>query len=1817
MSNSLFISAISSRHPEVCCRLSIWIWLSYVLTAVILLTSNAHGQNYLTSTGAPRFSAPELVEYGFTDVANGNLHLEIPLGSSPQRGTQQPQFLRLVYDSNKVWGTALVGASITWTPNPEATFLLAPGVGGSVTGINTSGCNQTYTWTEPLGTQHEFAPIAVNYTGLGCPTSGSAFAADSSGYKLYIQAGGSTLAETVYAPDGTLVFTNANLGSPNRIAIETPNGNYLSCCDATATSLVDTVGRVLMKTTNASGTTTYVDVPNSQGSTSRYTITYSQITVSTAFSQSGIVDCNPSTNPNCTVRVTQSIQRPDGNSFVFKYDCKSSSGNPACGSPDGQAAYYGLPISMTLPTGGQVTYGWANVTDAYGNKHRNLASRTSGGGTWQYSFGVLSTCTSTQVGCQQTMTVSKPSSDTTVYTFTLNNGAWPTKIQKYRFPGGSANLLSTTTNTWDFSQPCVFTNCIGASYIRKLSEALTLVTTGSASVTKQTTYSYDSPSQGNIIAVKEWNFRAGTAPTFPSVPNRATYLTYYSAGNNIINKPTVTTLCNNSGTDADCPGGGSKVSQVKVTYDSYGTGGLVSAPAGVFNHDTTFGASYTTRGNPTQISQWVSGTTYLTTQRNYDTTGQIISSIDPAQHSTTYSYADVFFNDTGVNPPPAYSPTAPTNAYVTSVTSGTLTESFGYYYGSGKVAVVTDPNGAKTYNHFSDSLDRSTQTNYPVGWTLDTYPTATEADIYTPVADASASSGCSSCVAQQSLYDAWGRRVTQALANAPGGSIKMDTTYDSSGRVAAVSHAYVTPSDPSHVFESFSYDGLDRTIAVTHGDNQSAQAAYGLDIQNLGGVTAQQSPTTTYGFGYPVASFDEAGRQRQQWIDGFGHIIEADEPSTNTGTPGSASITINGGPQWASTCPPAGGCQQIPNSGSVFVTVDGVTSSTGYGPTSTTAQVASGIAAGFPSSAPFTASASGGTVIITAVAVGASTDFSYSTSATYSNQTCWSGSTSHPCFTGPAFSASPASGSLSNGSGGIDASPSFTSYQYDAGGRLTTVSQGLQTRTFTYDGAGRPLTISTPEAGTDTLTYDNDNGVGGTCPTPNSFPGHLVKKIDARGTRTCFQYDSFGRITQKNYSNGQTAITYQYDQGGAAAFALGRLTKITDGSGSETFTYDTQGAGRIVQINKVVGSVTYTLGYSYNAGGEVTQITYPSGRTIQKAFDIIGRLSSVSDTKSGVNTMRSSAYAYYPSGNVQGFTYGNGVTANFTFSPTRDQLTALSYSHGTTTLFSLNYFYQADAASCPSAPAGDNGDIACIYDNVDAGRSIAYSYDSIGRMIAASTTGSTAYPQWGLSWSYDRYGNRLNQTVTAGSGFSSTLAFGNPGGAQTNRPDGMCFDASGNLLAETATPCPPTSPMYSYDAQNWMTAFSGTSGAGGYVYDSHGNRVKKCQPNCTSPTTRTVYIFSAGKDIAEYDNGAAPTSPSREYIYSGSSLLTTLAGTSTTYHHSDHISVRLSTDNTGSKVGEQGHYPYGEAWYTANSTTKFIFTSYERDSESGNDYAMARYYHVRFGRFCSVDPVMGSPADPQSWNRYAYARDNPVTNIDPSGLNWFTDFFKAIFSIFQIGNYGVTTPPTFPAQDTFDVWQKLQDAITPPMTMGGTPPILGLLDAPSAEAPDPAGNIDIDSLLAAAADRLDPGQPQNSDCIDFVNKAFNKVGATNYDGTAATAADLRALLPKVRTDIDAIPPEEDPDLGLYAAQTGGGSSIYISSPGFAKVSDQPAVLIGEGLHLKQFGNATDLDFATKLGLDAKPTQGQTTAQAASVAFHKEVGKHCPPPKTKK
>ncbi len=79
--------------------------------------------------------------------------------------------------------------------------------------------------------------------------------------------------------------------------------------------------------------------------------------------------------------------------------------------------------------------------------------------------------------------------------------------------------------------------------------------------------------------------------------------------------------------------------------------------------------------------------------------------------------------------------------------------------------------------------------------------------------------------------------------------------------------------------------------------------------------------------------------------------------------------------------------------------------------------------------------------------------------------------------------------------------------------------------------------------------------------------------------------------------------------------------------------------------------------------------------------------------------------------------------------------------------------------------------------------------------------------------------------------------------------------------------------------------------------------------------------------------------------------------------------------------------PFGQKRTAPCDAHRVGFTGKERDGETGFDYFGARYYAPIPGRFLSPDPLLDSadPADPQSWNRYAYVRNSPLVTVDPDG----------------------------------------------------------------------------------------------------------------------------------------------------------------------------------------------------------------------------------------
>ena len=127
-----------------------------------------------------------------------------------------------------------------------------------------------------------------------------------------------------------------------------------------------------------------------------------------------------------------------------------------------------------------------------------------------------------------------------------------------------------------------------------------------------------------------------------------------------------------------------------------------------------------------------------------------------------------------------------------------------------------------------------------------------------------------------------------------------------------------------------------------------------------------------------------------------------------------------------------------------------------------------------------------------------------------------------------------------------------------------------------------------------------------------------------------------------------------------------------------------------------------------------------------------------------------------------------------------------------------------------------------------------------------------------------------------------------------------------------------------------------------------------------------------------------------------------------TYYHTDAIgSVRMITDASGQVLERHDYLPFGQEWTTASSEHR-LFVSKERDQETGLDYSGARYYSARSGRFTSPDPIAANEVrlvNPQRWNRYSYAANNPLTFGDPDGLDVIV--FNFVNGARGVGHVGI------------------------------------------------------------------------------------------------------------------------------------------------------------------------------------------------------------------
>ncbi len=297
-----------------------------------------------------------------------------------------------------------------------------------------------------------------------------------------------------------------------------------------------------------------------------------------------------------------------------------------------------------------------------------------------------------------------------------------------------------------------------------------------------------------------------------------------------------------------------------------------------------------------------------------------------------------------------------------------------------------------------------------------------------------------------------------------------------------------------------------------------------------------------------------------------------------------------------------------------------------------------------------------------------------------------------------------------------------------------------------------------------------------------------------------------------------------------------------------------------------------------------------------------------------------------------------------------------------------------------------------------------YSYDSLNRISSVTEAQQNSGGAWTFNlftqnFGYDRWGNRTVSCSPCQVGVTGDVFTVNTANNRLTAKNGitMTYDAAGNQTNDA------TGNRW-YDGENRMRQAQQSSTTSYYLYNGDGKRVRRIVG-----ATETWLLYGMdGELIAEYAANGATGSPQKEYGYRDGQMLIVAQATpfEIRWLVTDHLgSPRINVRGTGADGGSlasvtrHDYLPFGEELFVGLRASGYNyeppadgvrqkFTGYEKDGETGLDFAEARYFASSQGRFTSVDPLLASAnvADPGSWNRYAFAYNNPLRFIDPTGM---------------------------------------------------------------------------------------------------------------------------------------------------------------------------------------------------------------------------------------
>jgi RHS repeat-associated protein len=515
--------------------------------------------------------------------------------------------------------------------------------------------------------------------------------------------------------------------------------------------------------------------------------------------------------------------------------------------------------------------------------------------------------------------------------------------------------------------------------------------------------------------------------------------------------------------------------------------------------------------------------------------------------------------------------------------------------------------------------------------------------------------------------------------------------------------------------------------------------------------------------------------------------------------------------------------------------------------------------------------------------------------------------------------------------------------------QITTVSQNGLSRSYSYNSAYQLIGLSDPEIGF--TAYGRDAA------------GNMTTKQTTGGGVINYYYDGQNRLYHITPPPGNAIVRYWYDRNN-------RMTWTLNEYASRAFTYDAN--GNALADTLTVDGQTIAASYTFDALDNPSYTHYSlSGRSVFLAPDALGRPTQASGFASGIQ--------YFPSGQIYSIAHTNGVGSYY---GQNARLWPASHVvlRGSTALVNNAYTYD------------NTGNVTSVIDYAGQSYGRVFGYDALERL-------TTANGPWGSgAITYDARGNVTGQSLGS---FNTGMAYN----ATTGQLQSAYIAKDGT--SSTSYPTYDNAGHMTFDGKNqfFFTVLDQLTCANchtlgretRYGYDGLGMRVwsQKGNPSNPSAPLAKTYEFHSRDNrlLMEWQSSAGSTAGfTKEHIYAGQRRIAevhTITGQAAkvTHAHPDPSGSPAMLSDASGLVSAREHYrPYGDKLFSPNTNESAGFANKAFDASTNLSYMSARYYNPTLGRFISPDPVHFIEGNIHSFNRYAYANNNPMRYIDPTGL---------------------------------------------------------------------------------------------------------------------------------------------------------------------------------------------------------------------------------------